>query len=48
VVPVDKNTTRVSVAAETPATMITGMTDFGQARDRINLFLTALAKQLVS
>ena len=47
VVPVDKKTTRVSVAAETPATMITAMTDFGQARDRINLFLRALAKQLV-
>lgn len=46
IVPVDKKTTRVSVAAETPTTMITGMVDFGQARDRINLFLTALAKQL--
>jgi hypothetical protein len=46
IVPVDNKTTRVSVAAETPTTTITAMVDFGQTRDRITLFLTALAKQL--
>jgi hypothetical protein len=45
-VPVDKNTTRVSVVAETPVTTITAMVDFGQAKQRIRLFLRELAKQL--
>jgi len=47
-VPVDKNTTRVSVAAETPVTTITVMIDFGRTRQRIDLFFTELAKQLAS
>lgn len=47
-VPIDKSTTRVSVAAETPTTTITAMVDLGQTRHRINLFLTELAKQLTS
>jgi hypothetical protein len=47
-VPVDKNTTRVSVVAETPVTAITAMVDFGQAKQRINLFFRELAKQLAS
>jgi hypothetical protein len=45
-VPVDKNTTRVSVAAETPVTTITAIVDFGETRHRINLFFTALQKEL--
>lgn len=45
-VPVDKNTTRVSVAAETPVTTITAIVYFGQARHRINLFFAALEKEL--
>jgi hypothetical protein len=48
VVPVDKNTTRVSVAAETPVTTITAIVEFGQTRHRINLFFAALEKQLSS
>lgn len=47
-VPVDKNTARVSVAAETPVTTITAMVDFGRTRQRIDLFFRELAKQLVS
>jgi hypothetical protein len=45
---VDKKTTRVSVAAETPVTTITAMVEFGQARHRINLFFAALQKQLTN
>jgi hypothetical protein len=47
-VPVDKNTTRVSVAAETPVTTITAVVEFGQTRHRINLFLAELEKQLTN
>jgi len=47
-VPVDKNTTRVSVATETPITTITAMVEFGRTRQRINLFLMELEKQLAS
>jgi hypothetical protein len=43
---VGKNTTRVSVVAETPVTTITSMVDFGRTRQRIGLFFTELAKQL--
>jgi uncharacterized lipoprotein len=48
VMPVDKKTTRVSVATETPATTITAMVDLGRAKGRIDLFFAALAKQLTS
>ncbi len=47
-VPVDENTTRVSVAAETPITTITAMVEFGRTRQRIDLFFAELAKQLAS
>jgi len=43
---VGKNTTRVSVVAETPVTTITSIVDFGRTRQRIDLFFTELAKQL--
>jgi hypothetical protein len=45
---VDENTTRVSVAAETPVTTISSIVDLGQTRQRIDLFFAALAKQLTS
>jgi hypothetical protein len=47
-VPVDEKTTRVSVAAETPATTITAIVDLGRGKERIDLFFAALAKQLTS
>jgi hypothetical protein len=47
-VPVDENTTRVSVVAETPVTTITAIVDFGRTRERIDMFFAALAKQLAS
>jgi hypothetical protein len=48
VMSVNENTTRVSVAAETPVTMITGIIDFAQGKRRIGQFFAELAKQLVS
>ena len=48
VVPVNENTTRVSVAAETPVTTIVAIVDFAQGMRRIGLFFTELAKQLAS
>lgn len=46
--PVDENTTRLSVAAETPVTTISSIIDFGRTSHRIDLFLAAVAKQLTS
>lgn len=48
VVPVNENTTRVSVTAETPVTTITSVIDFGLTKRRINVFLGELANQLAS
>lgn len=48
VVPVNENTTRVSVKVETTITMITAIIDFRQGRRRIGQFLEGLAKQLAS
>ena len=48
VLPVNENTTRVSVAAETPVTTIMAIVDFRQGKRRIALFFTELAKQLAS
>jgi len=47
VTPVNENTTRVSVAAETPVTTITSIVDFAQGNRRISLFLSELSKNLV-
>jgi hypothetical protein len=47
-VAVDKNTTRVSVAAETPVTTITAMVELGRTRERISLFFAELKRQLAS
>jgi carbon monoxide dehydrogenase subunit G len=46
VVPVNENTTRVSVAAETPVTMITAIVDFGRTRRLIGIFFMELAEKL--
>jgi hypothetical protein len=48
VVPVNQNTTRVTVAAETPVTTITAIVDFGQGKRRIAHFLAELSKELAS
>ena len=46
VIAVDEPTTCVSINGETPVTTITSMADFGRTRDRIELFIEALAVQL--
>lgn len=43
---VDEKTTRMSVAAETPVTTITSIADFGRTKDRIEMFIELLAKQM--
>ena len=45
-VSVDGEITRMAINAETPVTTITAMADFGRTRDRIDLFVEALAKQM--
>jgi hypothetical protein len=47
-VPVDENTTRVSIAAETPVTTVSAIVDFGRTRQRIALYFAELARQLAS
>ncbi len=46
VVAVNEATTRVNINGETPVTTITAMADFGRTRDRIELFIEALAVQI--
>jgi len=48
VLSMSENTTRVSIAAETPVTTITAIVDFRQGRRRIDMFLAELAKQLAT
>lgn len=43
---VNDKTTRVTVAAETPVTAITGLVDFGRGRQRIDLFFQELQARL--
>lgn len=43
---VDDKTTRMNLNAETPVTTITAMADFGRTKDRVELFVGAIAKQL--
>ena len=45
---VDEKTTRMSIAAETPVTTITSVADYGRTRERIDAFVTTLAKLLGS
>jgi uncharacterized lipoprotein len=46
--PLDKGKTKLMVVAETPVTTITSMVEFGRTRQRINMFLSALAEELGS
>jgi hypothetical protein len=48
VTPVSENTTRVTIAAETPVTSITAIVDFRQGERRIGLFFSELAKHLAT
>jgi hypothetical protein len=48
VIPVNENTTKVTVVAETIVTTVTALVDFNRTRHRINLFFTELAKQLAN
>ena len=41
---VDEKTTRMSIVMETPVTTITSVADFGRTRERIEQFVTTLAK----
>ncbi len=41
---VDEKTTRMTLEGETPVTTITSVLDFGRTRDRIEIFIGALAK----
>jgi len=43
---VNEKTTRMSISAETPVTTITSIADFGRTRDRVEIFIEALAKQM--
>lgn len=42
----DGNRTKLTIVAETPVTTITSMVDFGRAKQRISMFLRALAEEL--
>ena len=44
--PIAKNTTRMTINAETPVTTITSIIDFGRTKDRIGQFIELLAKQM--
>jgi hypothetical protein len=43
---VNEKTTRMIIAAETPVTTITSVADYGRTRERIDQFITTLAKLL--
>ena len=43
---VSQKTTRVTVSAETPVTTLTAIVDFGRTKERVQVFLAALAEQL--
>jgi hypothetical protein len=45
---IDRNTTRVSVLAETPVTTITAMVELGRTKGRIDMFFAELAKELTN
>lgn len=42
----EKSKTKLTVVAETPVTTITSMVEFGRAKQRIEMFLRALAEEL--
>jgi hypothetical protein len=45
---IDDKTTRMSVVAETPATTITSIADYGRTRERIDQLVTTLGKLMTS
>ena len=45
---IDEKTTRMSIVAETPVTTITSVADYGRTRERIEVFVTTLAKLMGS
>jgi uncharacterized lipoprotein len=45
---IDEKTTRMSLVAGTPVTTITSVADYGRTKDRIDQFVTVLAKLLSS
>ncbi len=46
VVSIDEKICRMYVTGETPVTTITSMADFGRTRDRISIFVDAIAKEI--
>ena len=42
----DEKTTHMTVTVETPVTTITSVADFGRTRDRLELLVEALAKEI--
>jgi hypothetical protein len=42
----DNNTSKMTINAETPVTTITSLADFGRTRDRLEQFLSELAKEM--
>ena len=47
-VAIDEKTTQMSLLAGTPVTTITSVVDYGRTRERIDQFITALAKSVSS
>jgi hypothetical protein len=41
---VDEKTTKLSLVVETPVTTITSMADYGRSAERMDMFVTTLAK----
>ena len=41
---IDDNTTKMTISGETPVTTITAMADYGRTSERIEVFVTSLAK----
>ncbi len=45
---IDEKTTQMSLMAETPVTTITSMADYGRSSERVDKFVTTLAKLMSS
>ncbi len=45
---IDEKTTRMSIAAETPVTTITSVADYGRTGERVQQFVSTLAKLMSS
>lgn len=44
---IDEKTTQMSLLSETPVTTITSIADYGRTRERIDQFVTTLAKLMI-